>query len=69
MSIILFLVALISGFLAGRVSAKNEPPPFNDRELALQAKLTVAENLNDSLYVDLQTAKEELYKLKQGKKR
>jgi len=65
MSTLLFLVALFCGFVAGRVSAKSEPPPYNDREAKLQEDLTVAKNLNESLFTDLQKAKETIWKLKQ----
>jgi len=55
---------MFCGFVAGRVSAKNAPPPLTDNELKLTEKLTVAQNLNNSLLVDLQEAKETIWKLK-----
>ena len=65
MSIILFLAALFCGYFAGRVSVKNDPLVLGNKELKLQEELTVAKNLNDSLYTDLQEAKETIRKLKQ----
>jgi len=65
MSIILFLAALFCGYFAGRVSVKNDKPDLSNKEVKLQEELTVAKNLNDSLYVDLQEAKETIQKLKQ----
>jgi len=64
MSIILFMAAMFCGFIAGRVSAKNEPLLPTDNELQLTEKLTVAQNLNNSLLVDLQEAKQTIWKLK-----
>jgi len=68
-SVILFVVAMFCGFLAGRVSAKNEPPQLNTAEQKLKEELTVAQNLNESLLVDLQEAKQSLLKLKQAQKK
>jgi len=65
MSIILFLAALFCGYFAGHVSVKNDKPDLSNKEVKLQEELTVAKNLNDSLYVDLQEAKETIQKLKQ----
>jgi hypothetical protein len=65
MSIILFLAALFCGYFAGRVSVKNDAPDLSNKEVKLQEELTVAKNLNDSLYLDLQEAKETIQKLKQ----
>lgn len=67
MSIVLFLAAVFCGFVAGRVSAKNEPPELSDIELKLKEELVVAQNLNESLFQDLQQAKEELQRLKTKK--
>jgi len=64
MSIILFMAAMFCGFIAGQVSAKNEPLLPTDNELQLTEKLTVAQNLNNSLLVDLQEAKQTIWKLK-----
>jgi hypothetical protein len=64
MSIILFIAAMFCGFIAGRVSAKNATLPLADNELKLTEKLTVAQNLNNSLLVDLQEAKQTIWKLK-----
>jgi len=58
------MAAMICGFIAGRVSAKNAPLPLTDNELQLTEKLTVAQNLNASLLVDLQEAKQTIWKLK-----
>lgn len=67
MSVLLFLTALFSGFIAGRVSVKHESPPLSDKELKLQEELAVAQNLNESLFQDLKQAKETLWKIKQEK--
>jgi hypothetical protein len=67
MSIVLFLAAVFCGFVAGCVSAKNEPPELSDIELKLKEELVVAQNLNESLFQDLQQAKEELQRLKTKK--
>jgi len=64
MSIILFMAAMFCGFVAGRVSARNQAPELTDRESKLQERLTVAQNLNDSLLADLQEAKKTIWKLK-----
>lgn len=68
MSIILFMAAIICGFVAGRVSVKHEAPAFSNREVKLQEQLAVAQNLNESLLVDLLQAKETIGKLKNANK-
>jgi hypothetical protein len=65
MSVVLFLAALFCGYFAGRVSVKNNALDLSNKELTIQEELTVAKNLNNSLYVDLQQAKETIRKLKQ----
>jgi hypothetical protein len=55
---------MFCGFIAGRVSAKNEPRPLGTTEQKLTDELVVAQNLNNSLLADLQEAKESLRKLK-----
>jgi len=65
MSVVLFLAALFCGYFAGRVSVKNDAQDLSNKELTIQEELTVAKNLNDSLLVDLQQAKETIKKLKQ----
>ena len=68
MSVLLFVVALFCGFVAGRVSDKNETPKTTDSEQKLREELAVAKNLNDSLFTDLQEAKETIWKLKNASK-
>jgi len=63
-SVILFIATMFCGFIAGRVSAKNEPRPLGTTEQKLTDELVVAQNLNNSLLADLQEAKESLRKLK-----
>jgi len=64
MSIMIFIAAIFCGFVAGRVSVKNASLPLTDNELKLTEQLAVAQNLNDSLLVDLQEAKQTIWKLK-----
>ena len=64
MSIMLFISAIFCGFIAGRVSAKNDPPRLSSNEQKLTEELTVAQNLNNSLLADLQEAKQTIRKLK-----
>jgi hypothetical protein len=68
MSVVLFVAAIICGFVAGRVSARNTAPKFTSKQVDLQEQLTVAQNLNESLLVDLQEAKETIRKLKNANK-
>jgi len=67
MSIVMFMLALFFGFVCGRVSVKHEPPDLSNAELKLKEELVVAQNLNESLFQDLQEAKEALWKMKQEK--
>jgi hypothetical protein len=68
MSIILFMAAIFCGFVAGRVSVKNDTPELGEAKLKLTEKLTIAQNLNESLFADLQEAKETIWKLKNASK-
>ena len=68
-SVIMFIATMFCGFVAGRVSAKNQPRSLGTTEQRLTEELVVAQNLNDSLLADLQQAKESLAKLKQVQKK
>ena len=68
MSVVLFLAAIFCGFVAGRVSVKHNTPELGKAELKLTEKLTIAQNLNESLLVDLQEAKDTIWKLKNADK-
>jgi hypothetical protein len=58
---------MICGFFAGRESIKNDLPKLGITEIKLQEELTVAQNLNNSLFQDLQEDKETIQKLKNKK--
>jgi len=68
MSIVLFMAAIFCGFVAGRVSVKHETTNLSNNKSKLAEKLAVAQNLNESLFVDLQEAKETIWKLKNANK-
>lgn len=58
-------IFLLAGIAVGFTIQKKPASVIQDSEL--QKELTIAKNLNDSLFTDLQEAKQALWKVKQEK--